>query len=97
MRVTALGNGVQADPLLWLEPVEETAVTHARRTISFGGLKCHKPPIGRNYRIRCLATLVIVEIRQAGEVLPCSIKSQFPDVNISGATNPSQPLAFAVA
>src|SRR5439155_20249131 len=48
------------------------------------------------YRIRRLAALVIIEVREADEVLPRPIELELPDMDVAGATIPARRLDLAV-
>ncbi len=94
--IMPLERSIEELAILWLEPIEENAVAHSSGIARLSQLKGHKPPVGRNYRVRRFATLKVIEVSQPGEVLSCSVELQFPDVDIPRAALASELLALTV-
>src|SRR5256714_6457057 len=82
--------------LLLLEMKEHDAVADACWVVGFGDLEGHEAAVGGDDRIGGFAAFVVVEIREAGEVLSGSVEFQFPDVDISGAASAAKLLALTV-
>ncbi len=82
--------------MLPLEPVKKNAIAQTSKVTGLGGLKCHKLSISGNYGVRRFAVLVIIEVGQPGKILPRSVEPQLPNVDVTGATHASKPLALTV-
>src|SRR6266566_9405496 len=79
-----------------LKPINQNPITHARRIAGLAYLKRQESSIGGNHRVGGLATFVVVEVCQTGEVFSGSIELELPDINVTVTTFASQPRALAV-
>src|SRR5260221_9450390 len=64
------------------EPIHENAIADARRIGGPRRLEGHEPAVGGHDRVRRLASVVVVEVREAREVFPRAVQLQLPDVDV---------------
>ncbi len=70
--------------------IENDPVTYSGPVASVCYLKGHQLTVGRDHRIRCLPTFVVVEPCQTNEVLAGAIKAKLPDVDVAHAVVASE-------
>ena len=81
---------------LFLEPVQQDSVPYARGIGRSRSLECHEARVGRDHRIRRLAALIVVEVRQPRKILSRPIEPQLPDVDIPGPPLSANLLALPI-
>src|SRR5437667_5985191 len=107
-RSLALGNGSHGKPppkarqiahpiRLFLKRIEQDPVAYAGGIACSSYLKCHESAVCRDYRIRCLAAFVVVEVGETGEILSRAIEAKHPDINVAPTALAAELFALAVS